>query len=487
MNSFWSGYLQGIPVALAAALLLLDRLKGVWRPDRRAQAWLSSLALAVFVVTLAAGVLAEGIGPAPLRPRAASWLRLFTLLNLALLAESVLTRLVPARRVAWLALGGGAVLLAFTVELSLGARPYPWMLFIRESRMLLVLAALHGLVIARLAGGLKLAATGTRRLPFYFSVAAAPFALHYLRLVSWGAFWGGLWRGLLVLLGVALLIEGILTAVFPRQRKLWVLGALVAALMTTGWAVRQGNQAPVARRVTVPIAGLAKQWDGFTLVAVTDLHLRGSESIGRLESLVNRVNALQPQLVVLVGDTVERAITPEAARQLARLSAQEGVFAVTGNHEFYGGAQTLEALPRMAGIPLLRNRWLALPGGIQLAGVDDPSGWRFPGGQGFRLRRALRGVRSDRPVILLSHTPRYFDRARHRGVMLQVSGHTHSGQLAPFGFLTRLWYRYPFGLALRGNAAIYTSSGAGWGTIPLRLGSRSEIVQITLVAKAPPT
>ncbi|HNX96096.1 MAG TPA: metallophosphoesterase, partial [Candidatus Aminicenantes bacterium] len=421
---FWPSLLNGLPVATAVFLLLHFRLRAACPPPcSRGWRWISSLPAALFPLTLAAGLLARPSLPPLLRGAGSAWLRWMSLLLLAVMVETALSRFFPGARRLWV-LGTMAVsLLALPLLQAFSPRFYPFAMFCRESKVVLGMALVHGFVLLRLHRGLPVPTRLRPWLALPCWLGGGWFPLHYLRLVPWAGRIGGTWAGFVLLLGATLLLETVLSTLVPRHRRQWTRLALAVALVATGIAAWQGERYPAVHQVSVPVAGLPPSLAGFSLVAVTDLHLRGAESPGRLEEIVRRVNVLRPDLIVLVGDTVERPIPPAMAETLGRLTARHGVVAVTGNHEFYDGVERFTALARRLGFTLLRNRNLVLTGGLQVAGVDDLQGGLYTIG-GADLNRALRGTRRDQPTILLCHSPRRFRQAARRGVTLQISGHT---------------------------------------------------------------
>ena len=156
------------------------------------------------------------------------------------------------------------------------------------------------------------------------------------------------------------------------------------------------------------------------------------------------------------------------------------VFAVPGNHEFYSGIENFLNFARMANIQVLRNENVTIADGIQIIGIDDKAG-KMISGRDVDLRSAALDCNFNNPVILLSHRPTNFEESAGIGVDLQLSGHTHAGQIPPMDLIVRLVYKYPYGLYKYKSAFIYTTCGTGiWGP-PMRLFSQSEIVKIDLV------
>jgi predicted MPP superfamily phosphohydrolase len=171
---------------------------------------------------------------------------------------------------------------------------------------------------------------------------------------------------------------------------------------------------------------------------------------------------------------------------LKDLRAKHGVFFVTGNHEYFSGATAWVAEIARLGIRVLRNERIAVgqgDGAFFLAGVDDRSAARYPDGHGEDLGRALAGRDASRAVVLLAHQPRTVLDAARYGVDLQISGHTHGGQIWPFGALVRLQQRFLAGLGRHGDTLIYVSRGTGYWGPPMRLAAPAEISQLVLRAE----
>jgi predicted MPP superfamily phosphohydrolase len=318
---------------------------------------------------------------------------------------------------------------------------------------------------------------------------------HHVRPLVWLAF---LWMGLMFFLFVALLgtdvaylIARLGGAVDPARRTaLRRLLAGVASLVAVGAAGAGLVEAMRRLRVveiTVPLRRLPPALDGFTIVQLSDIHV--GPTIGRefIEGLVQRVNALSADLVAITGDLVDGSVARlgSAVAPLGALQSRHGTYFVTGNHEYYSGApEWVEELTRLH-IRVLRNERVAIERdghGFDLAGVDD---WHAAGqapGHGADLRRALDGRDGTRECVLLAHQPRQAFEAAELGVGLQLSGHTHGGQLWPFTYLVRLQQPFIAGLDRLKDLFIYTSRGTGYWGPPMRLGAPAEITRITLRA-----
>lgn len=256
----------------------------------------------------------------------------------------------------------------------------------------------------------------------------------------------------------------------PRAAAVGGLAAATAVVVGGFLHVARG---PLVRRVRVrlPRLGVPR----YRIVHLTDVHI--GPLIGRpfAEELVRRVNALEPDVVVITGDLVDGRLSELRTHiePLRDLRARDGVFAVTGNHEYYWNAEAWLGHLRGLGIRVLRNEHVTIADAFVLAGVDDSSATED-------VPRAVAGRDPSLPLVLLAHHPRTVERACKAGVDLQLSGHTHGGQLLPFGWLARLWDPKVSGLTKIGPTWLYVSDGTGYWGPPLRVGTSCEIALVTL-------
>jgi hypothetical protein len=245
---------------------------------------------------------------------------------------------------------------------------------------------------------------------------------------------------------------------------------------------------PVAvRRVEVALARLPRVHDGLRIVQVSDIHVGSTIGGAFVADVVRRANALGPDLVAITGDVVDGTVAElaEAVAPLGELRARHGVYFVTGNHEYFSGAEAWMTELGRLGIRVLRNERVSIgTGGVDgfdLAGVDDRSAERYGGlPHDEALARALGGRDPAREVVLLAHQPASFAGAARHGVGLQLSGHTHGGQIWPFGFIVRLSQPFLAGLHRQGASQIYVSRGTGYWGPPMRLGAPAEITELIL-------
>jgi hypothetical protein len=296
---------------------------------------------------------------------------------------------------------------------------------------------------------------------------------------------GATWMGFLFLLFFALLLADILAiplAIWkPDAAPSLRLAAAALALALGAIGLVQFLRGPAVVEHEVALAGLPAERDGTVLVAVSDLHVGSMLGPSWLGSRVREIEALRPDAVAVVGDLVDGNADhmADALPVLRELRAPLGVWAVTGNHEYYAGVERSVKLLEDAGYAVLRDRSVEVAPGLVLAGVDDLTARRQFGVRGDPLATAL----AERPAgatVLLSHTPWRAEDAAAAGVGLMLSGHTHDGQIWPFGYLVRLQYPYIAGPYDVGAMKLVVCRGTGvWGP-PLRLWRRSEILRITL-------
>jgi predicted MPP superfamily phosphohydrolase len=268
-------------------------------------------------------------------------------------------------------------------------------------------------------------------------------------------------------------------------RSLAVTAGTVA-LATAGTGAYFANSTPVVRRVPVTLAGLDPALDGLRIVTFSDGHLSATYGGRRFERLVELVNAQRPDVVAIVGDLVDGDVSElrEEVAPLADLVSEQGVFFVTGNHEYFVDTEAwLRHLPTL-GVDVLRNERVAIRRGaatFDLAGIDDRTAASsgVPG-HGADLDAALDGRDDATPVVLLAHQPVMVEQARQAGVDLQLSGHTHGGQLWPFDHAIRLDQPAVEGLSQQGDTQLYVTSGAGYWGPPMRIGARPEVTVVEL-------
>ncbi|MEN9308754.1 MAG: hypothetical protein RL173_2686 [Fibrobacterota bacterium] len=262
--------------------------------------------------------------------------------------------------------------------------------------------------------------------------------------------------------------------------------ALIALVPVAAfYGVWQALRPPAIHEVEVSVPGLAKEWDGARIAHLTDTHI--GPILGRdwVEDLVRRVDSAKPDIVVHTGDLVDGSVgrLRSALEPLSRLRGREGTFFVTGNHEGYSGISSWCEQMRLWGWDVLTNesRILSRNGAnLALVGITDAHEGAMHGGIAPDVARAVSGLADGAPRILLAHQPLQAFQAQGHGIALQLSGHTHGGQIWPFNFLVRLQQPMVAGFATIGDVRVFTSRGAGFWGPPLRLGAPAEVPILVL-------
>jgi predicted MPP superfamily phosphohydrolase len=257
--------------------------------------------------------------------------------------------------------------------------------------------------------------------------------------------------------------------------------AAAAAVGTVGYGSYGVLRGPRVKRVTVPLAKLPRGAHGFRIAVVSDIHLGPVLGRGFAQKVVDTINATQPDLIAVVGDLVDGSVKDlgPAAAPLAQLQARHGAYFVTGNHEYYSGAEQWVEEVRRLGLRPLQNDRTELPY-FDLAGVNDVAGEAE--GQGPDFVKALGDRDPARASVLLAHQPVQIHDAVEHGVDLQLSGHTHGGQLWPGNLLAAAANPTVAGLERYGDTQLYVSRGAGaWGP-PTRVGAPSDITVVELAS-----
>lgn len=292
------------------------------------------------------------------------------------------------------------------------------------------------------------------------------------------------WLGVIAIAFFIFLVQFVLSKIFPSQTKLLAIIALGVIGIISIISLINGLQPPRIKRITIPMKELPKELSGFSIVQLSDVHLESYKSKKRIAYIIDRVNELNPNLVVITGDLIDSNVCEEEVfcEHLNRLKTSHGILAITGNHEFYAGIDAFLELARRSNIKVLRNESITIADTLQIIGLDDDTARQF-GSKGPDLDALIKACDQNKPIILLYHRPVLFDEVVPKGVDLQLSGHTHAGQIPPMDLIVWLYYKYPSGLFEKDGAFIYTSSGTGiWGP-DMRFLSNNEIVHFTLESK----
>ncbi|TXH06151.1 MAG: metallophosphoesterase [Nevskiaceae bacterium] len=294
-------------------------------------------------------------------------------------------------------------------------------------------------------------------------------------------------RDLLLLAVTLLAAAGLASAPSAALRQDLALAVLALTALATLLGVFNARRLARVVEVDIPVADLPAPLRGFSIVQISDIHVGPTIKHGYLRAIVDTVNGLQPDVVAVTGDIVDGSVAylrPHVA-PLGELNARHGVYAVTGNHEYYSGAEAWVAELRRLGLRVLlnENRVLEHDGhGVLIAGVTDYSAHRFGDAHRSDPQAAIAGAPADVAVkVLLAHQPRSAPAAAAAGFDVQLSGHTHGGQFLPWNWFVPLQQPFTAGLHRLQQLWVYTSRGTGYWGPPIRFGAPSEITRLRLV------
>jgi len=257
---------------------------------------------------------------------------------------------------------------------------------------------------------------------------------------------------------------------------------LCVAIVVTGGFINA--RSPRITKLELKINKTVQGEKSLKIVMASDIHLGTIIARRKASRLVASINNLQPDLVLFAGDVVDEDLAPvinnNLGDNLKRIKARLGVYAITGNHEYIGGAEAAVRYLNSHGVTVLRDTSILIDGKFYLVGREDRDRSRFTGKQRVEISELFKEVDRKYPVILMDHQPFNLENAVNAGVDLQLSGHTHHGQLWPFNYITKAMYEISSGYKQIGHTHFYVSTGFGtWGP-PVRIGNRPEIVEIIL-------
>ncbi len=311
-------------------------------------------------------------------------------------------------------------------------------------------------------------------------------------------FWGALWFAILLYAFMAVFLIDIIRLIdrfFPfipynilggvATFKLAAFGlVMIYLLLVVGYGFyNAGNIKVKTLEITLPKKG--SKLDSLNVAFLSDTHFSPISGYAKAEQIHGILTGLNPDLILMGGDIIDdkahHLIRHEIDKKLKEFKAPLGVITINGNHEFINGYKESTGFIKNSGITLLSDSVAVIDSALVIVGREDLSINRFVEKQRKTLPDLMEGVKQlDLPVILLDHQPFGLEQAEQNGVDLQLSGHTHNGQLFPANLIVKRIYEQPWGYHRRGKTQYYVSSGAGvWGP-PVRLGSDSEIILLKI-------
>ena len=297
-------------------------------------------------------------------------------------------------------------------------------------------------------------------------------------------FYGFLFFFISDILLLILKIPGVISGenIFIFRKWSFIITLVFSSLLIFGGFINA--VIPVIKEYNITINKSAGEIKTLRIAAVSDIHLGSiirKRSIKKLSGMLKEMN---PDIVLLLGDIVDGEIGPVLRDDLLQYftcpKCNDGLLAITGNHEFIGGANRTIPYIESKGIRILKDEIVTLKGGIQLIGRIDRDSFRFYGKKRLSLGELMKQADTTKPVILLDHQPFHLDETAKYGIDLQLSGHTHNGQMWPLNYITSKIYELSYGYLRKGTTHFIVSSGYGlWGP-RVRSGSRSEVLLINI-------
>lgn len=265
----------------------------------------------------------------------------------------------------------------------------------------------------------------------------------------------------------------------------WSSVGLVSILLLTGFI---NALIPRIKTLELTIDKKVEGMQEINIAFASDIHLGTLIGPRRTNKIIQKINGLNPDLILLGGDIVDEDLGPVIRNNLGdslkKLSAPLGVLGITGNHEYIGGAEPAVNYLEEHGITMVRDTFLQIDNKFYIVGREDRDSQRFSGRGRKQMSEIMNGIDHSKPIILLDHQPFELDEKEELGVDLTLSGHTHHGQMWPLNYITKAIYEVSWGYKKKGNTHVYVSSGVGgWGP-PVRIGNRPEIVLIHLKFKS---
>ncbi len=266
--------------------------------------------------------------------------------------------------------------------------------------------------------------------------------------------------------------------------KLYLMLAVIGGVLITIVAGHINAIHPRIKTLNIHINKPANGLNSLNAVLVSDIHLGTLMGNGRVSKMVEKIQRLNPDIILLAGDVLDEDLAPvlreNTGETLRRLNAPMGVYAVMGNHEYIGGSENAYQYLKDHGLTVLRDSVIKVKDSFYLVGREDRDKPRFSGKERKDIPELLQQVNSDLPVLLMDHQPYELKEAAASGADLQVSGHTHDGQMWPLNYIIDAIYLVGYGYGKIGDMHAYVSNGIGtWGP-PVRVGNKPEIVNLKI-------
>ena len=266
-----------------------------------------------------------------------------------------------------------------------------------------------------------------------------------------------------------------------KEMTALVVVVVVSIIVLAGYL---NARTPIVKTLELKISKKSRTTKSMNVVVASDIHLGTIVCKSKLERIVAKINALDPDLVLLPGDVVDEDIGPvirnNLGETLRKIRSKFGVVAITGNHEYIGGVEPACKYLVEHGITMLRDSSITINNSLVIVGREDLSIRSFTGKIRKPLPELMSEIDKSYPIILMDHQPFRLEEAHTNGADIQLSGHTHHGQLWPFNFIAKKVYELSWGYKKKGNTHYYVSCGVGtWGP-PVRTGNRPEIVNLKL-------
>jgi uncharacterized protein len=336
---------------------------------------------------------------------------------------------------------------------------------------------------------------------FWF-LALSYFAARVLERIalSWltdGLVWiGSYWLGAMAYFVVILLLIDIVRLAnfiipfFPavitqnyQQLKQFTALAVTAIVLFTVIGARLNQMSPIIKTLELTVHKKSPMKE-LNIALISDVHLGTIICNSHFTRIVEKINSLNPDIVLFAGDLVDEDIEPVIRQNLGetlrQIRSKYGIYGITGNHEYIGGVEAACKYLTDHGVVMLRDSTVKIADSFTVVGREDVSARQFGGHRRKPLAEIMANVDKSLPVILMDHQPVHLDESVEQGADLQFSGHTHNGQLWPFNYIAEAVYEVSWGYKQKGNTQVYVSCGVGtWGP-PMRTGNRPEVVHVKL-------